>query len=108
MPASPKIDLNAVAQSLPSYISQEAWGAYIEMRKAKGSRAPITMSVIKLLLGKLDKIHADGHDANAALEESVISGWTGVWPVRCDRILGGARSASRLSVALGELQEHKQ
>lgn len=65
---------------LPSYIDREAWGALIEARKAK--RVPTTTYAAKLLLYELQRIKDAGHDPNAAIRQSILKGYTDVWPAK--------------------------
>lgn len=70
------------AWSPPSFIPTEAWDAFVEMRKAKGKRAPFTDRARDLLVRQLEQMHQQGLDVGAALEQSVINGWSGVFPAR--------------------------
>lgn len=65
---------------LPAWLDVDTWEAFVEMRKAKGKRAPFTEKARQMLLKKLQTFRAQGYDANACLEESVMNGWSGVFP----------------------------
>jgi hypothetical protein len=62
-----------------SWLDAEAWQAFVDMRKAKGKRAPFTAAARSLVLAKLKRMDELGHDPNEALRESVINGWSGVF-----------------------------
>ena len=64
---------------VPAWIDREVWDAFVEMRAAKGRRAPFTATAKKMILNKLARIRAEGHDANECLRESVMQGWSGVF-----------------------------
>lgn len=65
---------------LPAWLDPDTWDAYTEMRREKGKRAPFTDRARDLIIRKLDRMRAEGHNPNDALAESVMSGWTGVFP----------------------------
>jgi len=60
----------------------EAWAAFVDMRKAKGKRAPFTDLARKRILFELRRMQADGQDADEILWTSVTNGWSGVFPIR--------------------------
>ena len=66
---------------IPDYIDPEAWAGFVAMRKAI-KRHPWTPRAELLILRDLAEIHAKGHDVNAALDQSTLCGWRGVWPAK--------------------------
>jgi hypothetical protein len=45
--------------------------------------APMTVRAEELMVGKLEKIHAEhGHDPTAVVEQSIMNGWRGVFPLK--------------------------
>lgn len=60
----------------------EAWAAFIEMRAAKGRRAPFTERARTRILFELRRLAADGQDPEEVLWTSVTNGWSGVFPIR--------------------------
>ena len=60
----------------------EAWAAFVDMRKAKGKRAPFTDLARKRILFELRRMQADGQDIDEVLWTSVTNGWSGVFPIR--------------------------
>lgn len=64
---------------LPQYIDREAWEGFCEMRKAKGKRTPFTDRAAKMILKTLQELKDAGHDANAALDQSTVNGWSDVY-----------------------------
>ena len=60
----------------------EAWAAFVEMREAKGKRAPFTPRAKTRILFELRRMMADGQDAEEVLWTSVTNGWSGVFPIR--------------------------
>ena len=62
--------------------STEAWAAFIEMRKAKGKRAPFTDLARKRILFELRRFEADKQDPEEILWTSVTNGWSGVFAIK--------------------------
>ena len=62
--------------------ASEAWAAFVDMRKAKGKRAPFTDLARKRILFELRRMQADGQDIDEVLWTSVTNGWSGVFPIR--------------------------
>lgn len=101
--------------AIPDYIDPQAWADFVTMRKKKGSRAPWTDGAERLTLRKLAEMHADGFDTTAALEESTIRGWAGVFPVRGQakhaqsfRQQDARDAADRVAAATGGLVSQRQ
>ena len=61
----------------------EAWIAFVDMRKAKGKRAPFTDFARTRILFELRRLQADGQDIEEVLWTSVTNGWSGVFPISC-------------------------
>jgi hypothetical protein len=62
--------------------STEAWQAFIEMRRAKGKRAPFTDLARKRILFELRRFEADKQDPEEILWQSVTNGWSGVFAIK--------------------------
>jgi uncharacterized protein YdaU (DUF1376 family) len=65
---------------IPTWIKKETWDAFLEIRKSKGAKN--TDIAIKLLISKIGKLRADGHDVDDVLKESIMNGWKGVFPLK--------------------------
>jgi len=72
----------ASAFALPDWIREDTWKAYEEMRKK--IRKPMTERARDLIIKKLLEMKQAGQDANAVLEQSVMSSWTGIFPIKTD------------------------
>jgi len=70
------------AFALPDWIREDVWKAYEEMRKK--IRKPMTERARDLIIKKLLEMKQAGQDANAVLEQSVMSSWTGIFPIKTD------------------------
>lgn len=65
---------------LPEWIDPEIWRAFEEMRKKV--RKPLTDYARKLAISKLEQIYREhGHHPSDVLEQSILNGWQGLWPV---------------------------
>ena len=80
-------DIGASAFRLPDWIKAETLQAYEEMRKK--IRKPMTEKARDLIIKKLHDMKKAGQDANAVLEQSVMSSWTGIFPIKADTGPGG-------------------
>ena len=69
---------------LPDYLAPEAWSEFVKMRQK--IRKPLTDYAAKLILRRLQAIKTAGHDPNAALDQSTVNCWAGVWPARDEAI----------------------
>lgn len=76
----------------------ESWAAFIEMRAAKGRRAPFTERAKTRILFELRRLAADGQDPEEVLWTSVTNGWSGVFPIRR---VGWQPSTSAATVTMG-------
>lgn len=65
---------------LPNWINKENWEAFLEMRKKKG--ATPTERAKELLIKKLETLKEQGNDPNEVLNQSTMSNWTGLFPLR--------------------------
>ncbi|MCA8026504.1 helix-turn-helix domain-containing protein [Burkholderia cepacia] len=69
---------------LPDWLPRDAWLDWCEHREAKEKKAdvPWTRPAAKVTVKKLAKLHEDGRDVVAAIDESVLRGWTGIWEAK--------------------------
>lgn len=65
---------------LPDYIPEDAWDAFIDMRKK--THRPLTQWGMHLTEIELGKLHKAGNDMRMVLDQSTLNSWTGVFPVR--------------------------
>lgn len=62
-------------------IDEDAWATFAEHRVKL--KAPLTERAATLIRNELIKIHEEhGHDPNAVLNQSVMRGWKGVFPLK--------------------------
>lgn len=85
-PLPPKSRSNV--PELPDNVNPETWQDFEEMRKKL--RKPLTDRAKKLAIGALQKIESShGHDPNHVLEQSILNGWQGLFPVKPDFLTQG-------------------
>lgn len=67
--------------ALPSWIPQETWDAFVEMRR-KTLKKPPTDFALHLILRELFKLRELGHDPLACLEQSIVNAWADVYALK--------------------------
>ena len=67
---------------LPDWVDSRTWDNYMEVRKMK--RAGKKAGALNLIIKDLEKFKAEGQNPNLILENSIKSGWAGVFPLRKD------------------------
>ena len=97
------------AVELPEWMPTGVWAEFVEHRRKM--KAPMTDVAQRRALKKLARMRTEGQDIEAVVEQSIINGWKGLFPVRADRRQADAktgfdRSISALSSLFGE--EHGQ
>lgn len=70
--------------ALPSWIPEETWNAFVEMRK-KTLKKPPTDFALMLILKELFKLRDLGHDPLACLEQSIVNGWADVYALKAKK-----------------------
>ena len=68
------------AIKIPDWIDGETWDDFLEVRKKK--RAPMTDRAITLMINKLAEFKEKGIDPNKLLEQSILRGYTDVYPLK--------------------------
>jgi len=67
---------------LPETIPFAVWDMWCEHREAKAKDAPWTRPAAKVSIKKLEMLAAAGQSPEASVEEAVLRGWTGLFPVK--------------------------
>jgi uncharacterized protein YdaU (DUF1376 family) len=73
------------AFEVPSWMPQSEWADFVEMRRAKGKRSPFTVAAAKGIVGELTRLREQGQDVASVLRQSVVNGWSGVFPVKAEK-----------------------
>ncbi len=66
--------------SPPEWLPIQTWNAFLESRKKL--KAPATEEAARRLVGELGKLRTKGHSPEAVLNESIMRGWRGVFPLK--------------------------
>ncbi|CAN7609747.1 helix-turn-helix domain-containing protein [Caballeronia sp. LjRoot34] len=87
---APRVALHAelLNLELPEAIPFDVWDMWCEHReaKAKDGDAPWTRPAAKVSIKRLVKLFADGQSPEATIEEAVLRGWTGLFPVKVQTV----------------------
>jgi hypothetical protein len=60
-------------------IDEDLFHTFLEMRQ-HDCRKPMSQRAVDMLVRKLSRLEAQGHDPNLLLERSIIGGWQDVYP----------------------------
>jgi hypothetical protein len=74
---------------IPDWIPVSKWLDYVAMRKT--IRRPLVKSAVALAIRKLFELKAEGHDLGDVLEQSVLNSWTGLFPVKQEKVFANTR-----------------
>ncbi|WP_159108091.1 helix-turn-helix domain-containing protein [Novosphingobium sp. MBES04] len=80
---APSRKSKTLAPAIPDWMPMEAWDGYVAMRDR--IRKPMTDRAKELMIAKLDRWRADGHDPGAILDDATEHSWTGLYPPKEDR-----------------------
>lgn len=70
------------ALELPDWIPEDAWTAFVAMRKK--IKAPLTDDAVSLAMCELEKLMQAGHKPRAVLEQSTLNSWRGLFPIKAN------------------------
>jgi len=68
--------------ALPDWIPSDAWSDFVAMRKQM--RKPMGEAAIRLAVRTLEDLRDKGNEPKAVIEQSIMRGWTGLFPLRSD------------------------
>jgi hypothetical protein len=91
--------------SLPTWLPQENWDAFIEMRK-KTLKKPPTDFALLLVLKELYSLRDAGQDPLACLNQSIVNGWADVYALKAkkaERVSSSEVSRTKAALQADEL-----
>lgn len=81
-PSKARSKPEAGAFAPPNWVPAAAWNGYCEMRSR--GKQPFTHRAKALAVRTLETLKADGHDPEAVLDQSVLRGYTGLFPIKAN------------------------
>ncbi|MDR5800592.1 hypothetical protein [Caballeronia sp. LZ001] len=84
---------------LPDEITSEVWAMWCEHREAKHKDAPWTRTAAALSVKRLLSLAAGGQLPEVTVEEAVLRGWTGLFPVKAETGASSPPGGARTIVA---------
>lgn len=69
---------------LPDWLPFDSWDAWCEHREAKAKDAPWTLAAAKVSIKRVKKLLDAGQSVETTIDEAVLRGWTGLFPVKAD------------------------
>ncbi|MDT8894211.1 hypothetical protein RSO41_06045 [Halomonas sp. I1] len=75
-------DTSDQESALPDWLPADAWAELIEHRRQL--KAPMNDLAKTKAINKLDKLRQDGSDPAAVIEQTIVNGWKGVFPVKAN------------------------
>lgn len=96
---------------IPEWVPIKVWNDFCKHRGSK-----FTLNAQNLLIDKLDRFRQDGEDPSDVLKQSIMSGWSGIFPVKgkqnasihSNQPLTGHAARAKLAKQARETMEHQQ
>jgi hypothetical protein len=64
---------------LPEWLSREVWRNFVEYRRQM--KKPLTELMAKANIETLSELRSQGQDPRAVINQTIASGWSGLFPV---------------------------
>lgn len=92
---TPRVSLHDDLRSmdLPEEIPRDVWSMWCEHREAKANDAPWTRAAAIVSVKRMLKLLAEGQSPETTIDEAVLRGWTGLFPVKAQSVGTGTASA---------------
>ena len=74
------VDNSKKDEVLPDWLAQEDWDEYVQFRKE--GRKPLGTIGKKRAINALIKFHEEGQDISKIIDQSIVNGWHGLFPVK--------------------------
>lgn len=66
--------------TVPDWVPVVSWRAFVQHRK--DIRKPLTANAAELAIAELEKLKAQGHEPAAVINQSIVSRWAGLFPLK--------------------------
>lgn len=66
--------------TVPDWVPAVSWRAFVQHRK--DIRKPLTANAAELAIAELEKLKAQGHEPAAVINQSIVSRWAGLFPLK--------------------------
>ena len=66
--------------TVPDWVPAVSWRAFVQHRK--DIRKPLTANAADLAIAELEKLKAQGHEPAAVINQSIVSRWAGLFPLK--------------------------
>lgn len=93
---------------LPEWITAETWADWCSFRRAFGRGAPWTPRAASLSVSKLTALRSGGNDPRLVVEQSILNGWRGLFPIRVDAVTKPSEPSDGLDRARALLAEKER
>lgn len=96
---APRVALHAELLNieLPAAIPFAVWDMWCEHREAKAKDAPWTRPAARVSIKKLEMLAAAGQSPEVSVEEAVLRGWTGLFPVKAQSLAAGGAASGAIA-----------
>ena len=90
---------------LPDYIDAGLWEEWVAYRR-EDKKKPASERSQRMTLKKIERLVAEGYDANRLIETAIEREWQGIFPVEeCKHAEGGRHSEAHKRTAIERFRE---
>lgn len=75
---------------LPDWLPKDAWDGWVSMRKQ--IKKPASERAMKMAIKKLEELSRQGHDPGQVLDQSTMSSWSDLYPIKQEVKSNGKRA----------------
>jgi len=86
---NPNPNPNNKGIEIPDWLNGDIWGEFLTHRKQ--IKKPATPRAQELLIKKLSDMQTAGENIQQVIEQSIMNGWIGLFPVKSDRSNGSGK-----------------
>lgn len=84
-----------ISTARPAFVPKKLWADFIEHRASVGKK--VTLESVEYLVTTLNRLHEEGHDIEAVIQQSIGNGWAGLFPLK-DNGKNGHRPGSQQGI----------